>query len=66
MADCCSENGCGCGCSATTIYTDKECPNCSRKLRMTGSLQTVKLYLTCPECGYQSSELTINELHALI
>ena len=62
--DCCS--GGGCGCNATSLYTGKDCPNCGKGLRLTGSLQQVKLNLTCPDCGYQSPQLSTDELRELI
>jgi len=65
MAEGCCE-GTGCGCNATSIYTEKDCPVCGRRLRLTGSLQQIKLYLTCPDCGYQSPRLSMDELRVLI
>lgn len=64
--DCCSGTAGGCGCNTTSLYTDKECPTCGRKLRVTGSLQQLKLKLTCPECGYCSPQLTVDELRVMI
>jgi len=65
MNDYFSDNARGCG-TGTIIHTDKECPECGRKLRITGNLQKLKLYLTCFYCEYQSSDLTLDELHELI
>ncbi|MFC1995406.1 hypothetical protein ACFLVM_00815 [Chloroflexota bacterium] len=62
--ECCS--GSGCGCNATSMYTHKDCPTCSRRLRITGNLQQVRLNLTCPDCGYKSPQLTVDELRELI
>jgi endogenous inhibitor of DNA gyrase (YacG/DUF329 family) len=62
--DCCS--GAGCGCNKTSLYIDKDCPNCGRRLRVTGNLQQIKLRLSCPECGYQSQELSMEELREFI
>ncbi len=64
MADCCNDPGCGC--NKTSLYSDKDCPVCGRKLRVTGDLQTIKLVLTCPACGYQSSPLSMDEVRAII
>ena len=63
--DCCG-GGCGCGCNYDSIYTDRDCPDCGRRLRVTGSLQRVKLHLTCQGCGYQSHQLSMDELHEFI
>ena len=62
--ECCG--GAGCGCNATSLYTDKDCPVCGRKLRVTGNLQQIKLTFTCPDCGYQSHQLSMDELRELI
>ena len=64
MADCCGEPGCNC--NVTNIYTDKDCPQCGRKLRIVGSLQTLKLNHSCPGCGYFSPLLSMEELRAII
>ncbi|MFC1921268.1 hypothetical protein ACFLYQ_06065 [Chloroflexota bacterium] len=64
--ECCSDKGCGCGCSTTNLYSDKDCPDCGRRLRITGNLQKIQLNLTCPECGYQSPQLSMEELQVLI
>ena len=60
---CCS--GSGCGCNVTSLHSDKGCPNCSGRLRVTGNLQQTKLNLTCPDCGCQSPQLTVDELREL-
>ena len=62
--DCCA--GVGCGCNTTSLYTDRDCPICGRRLRLMGDLQQIKLNLTCPDCGYQSPQLSMDELRALI
>ena len=62
--ECCA--GMGCGCNATSIYTDRDCPTCGRRLRVIGNLQRIKLRLTCSDCGYQSHELTVDELREYI
>lgn len=62
--ECCA--GAGCGCNTTSLYTDRDCPICGRRLRLTGNLQQIKLNLTCPDCGYQSPQLSMDELRALI
>ncbi|MFC2056319.1 hypothetical protein ACFLTO_01980 [Chloroflexota bacterium] len=61
-----SSCGTGCGCNVTSIYTDRDCPSCGRRLRVTGNLQLVKLNLTCPDCGYQSSQLSLDEVREVI
>jgi len=62
--ECCS--GMGCGCSTTSLYVDRECPNCGRKLRVTGNLQQIKLNLTCLDCGYHSPLLSLDEVREVI
>lgn len=62
--ECCS--GAGCGCNATNIYANKDCPDCGRRLRVTGNLQQIRLNLTCPECGYQSPQLSLDEVREVI
>ena len=63
---CCSNGGCGCGSQETNIYTIKDCPECGRRLRVTGNIQRVKLYLTCQNCGYRSGELSLEEIREFI
>lgn len=62
------EHGCGpgCGCNATNLYVDKECPVCGKRLRVTGNLQELKINLTCAACGYQTPRLSVDELRVLI
>ena len=62
--ECCS--GAGCGCNTTSLYSDKNCPICGRKLRVTGDMQQIKLKMSCPSCGYQSPQLSVDELLELI
>ncbi|MFC1900991.1 RNA-binding protein [Chloroflexota bacterium] len=62
--ECCSNQGCGCG--TTNLYSEEKCPDCGRRLRITGNLQQIKLYLTCPECGFQSPQLSMDKLRVLI
>ena len=62
--DCCANEGCGC--NATSIYTSNQCPDCGRRLRMSGDLRRLKLRLACPECGYQSQELSMEEVREII
>ena len=62
--ECCA--GTGCGCTITSLYIEKDCPECGRRLRITGNLQMIKLNLTCPDCGYQSPQLSMGELRMLI
>ena len=63
--ECCSSVG-GCGCQSTTIYTYEDCPVCGKRLRLTGDIQRIKLYLTCPDCGYRSNELPLEKVRTLI
>ena len=65
VEDCCQSIG-GCGCQNTTIYTSKDCPVCGKRLRLTGNVQRIKLYLTCFDCGYRSSELSLEKVRELI
>ena len=59
-------SGTGCGCNTTSIYADRDCPECGRRLRITGNLQRIQLRLTCQGCGYQSQELSMEELREFI
>ena len=59
-------SGAGCGCSTTSLYTDRDCPDCGRRLRITGNLQRIQLRLACPDCGYQGQELSVEELRQFI
>ena len=65
MAEDCCANG-GCGCNSTSIYTTNQCPDCGRRLRLTGNLQRIELRFACPECGYQSHQLSMEEVRAII
>jgi C4-type Zn-finger protein len=62
--ECCG--GSECGCNVTNLYSEKDCPVCGRRLRITGNLQEVKLKLHCPDCGYQSQQLSFDELAELL
>ena len=62
--ECCS--GTGCGCNVISLYTDRDCPDCGRRLRVTGSLQQIKLNFTCLDCGYQSPVLSLEEIREVI
>jgi predicted RNA-binding Zn-ribbon protein involved in translation (DUF1610 family) len=64
VEECCS--GTGCGCNVTSLYSDKDCPNCGRRLRVTGNLQEIRLNLTCPDCGYKSPQMSIEEVREVI
>ena len=61
---CCS--GMGCGCNTTSLYSDRDCPDCGRRLRITGSLQKIQLRFLCLDCGYQSPELSFEEIEEVI
>ena len=65
MAESCC-NDPGCGCNATSLNSEEDCPTCGRKLRVTGDLQQIKLKLTCPGCDYQSAQLSMDEVRVLI
>ena len=56
----------GCGRNSSNISTQKECPECGRKLRVIGNIRNLELHLQCPECGYYSPELTTEEINTLI
>ena len=56
----------GCGCNTTSIYTNNQCPDCGRRLRVTGNLQQIKLKFSCPECGYQSPQLSLEEVREIM
>jgi len=61
--NCCGE---GCGCHADSFYTDKKCPDCGRLLRAAGNPQRIQYRLVCFSCGYQSHELSVEEVREAI
>ena len=61
---CCSGGDCGCGLSV--FSTNRECPDCGKRLRLAGRLQRIEFRLSCLNCGYQSSLLSQEEIHELL
>ena len=66
-----AENTCGCpggtcGCHIDAYATDRACPECHGKLRVTGQAQRMELRLTCSKCGYASPMLSLEEIGDLI
>jgi hypothetical protein len=57
---CCS--GGSCGCRVDIFPTDRACPDCGKKLRLTGRAQTFQMRLNCPACGYNSEMLSPAEI----
>ena len=58
--DCCSDSSCGC---RLDVYpTTRECPDCGKRLRLTGRAQIPELRLTCQTCGYTSPLLSTEEI----
>lgn len=61
---CCAGGECGC---RTDVYpTSRDCPNCGKRLRLTGRAQRLELRLSCPHCGYTGNLLTPEELGELL
>jgi len=56
----------GCGCCATSFSTDKECPECGRRLRVAGNPQRLQYRLMCVDCGYQSHQLSMEEIRDIV
>ena len=63
-SSCCSDSSCGC--RVDNFPTARECPDCGKKLRLTGRAQLLKLRLSCQNCGYNSPLLSLEELHELL
>ena len=61
---CCS--GGTCGCHIDAYPTDRECPQCRGKLRLTGQARRMELRLTCSKCGYAGPLLKPEEIGELI
>ncbi len=55
-----------CGCHQDHFSTEKVCPNCGKRLRLSGNLQLADFRLTCTSCGYQSPRLSMAELQEII
>lgn len=61
---CCSDSSCGC---RTDVFpTTAPCPDCGKKLRLTGNAQRVELRLSCPSCGHTSRLLSREEIGELL
>jgi DNA-directed RNA polymerase subunit RPC12/RpoP len=43
-----------------------KCPDCEKKLRLTGNAQRVELRLSCQYCGYTSHLLSREEIGELL
>ena len=61
---CCSNSSCGCRLDVFT--TSRDCPDCGKRLRLTGRAQILELRLNCQNCGYNSPLLSQEELHELL
>ena len=61
---CCTSSSCGCHIDAYT--TSRGCPDCGKKLRLTGKAQLFELRLTCVNCGYTGPLLSPQEIAELI
>lgn len=61
---CCSDSSCGCQLDVYT--TSRKCPDCGKRLRLTGRAQLVEFRLACQNCGYTSSLLSREELGELL
>jgi len=61
---CCSDSNCGC--HIDVFPTTMTCPDCGKKLRLTGKVQRVELRLSCQNCGYTSHLLSREEISELI
>jgi len=60
---CCSDSDCGCRVDA--YPTSRDCPNCGKRLRLTGRAQRLEFRLSCAHCGYTSPLLSQEELGEL-
>ena len=61
---CCSDESCGC---RLDVYpTDRKCPECGMRLRLSGHAQNLELRLTCQNCGYASRMLSQEEIGELL
>jgi len=61
---CCSDSSCGC---RVDVYpTTRECPDCGKRLRLTGRAQLLELRLSCQNCGYASPLLSREEIGELL
>ena len=63
-SSCCADSSCGC--RVDVLPTSRECPDCGKKLRLTGRTQLLELRLNCQNCGYNSPLLSQEELRELL
>jgi len=63
-AGCCSNSNCGC--QIAHFPTEKTCPACGRRLRLSGRPQLLEFRLACPNCDYQGSLLSQEELREVM
>jgi ribosomal protein S27AE len=61
---CCYDSSCGCHTDAFSV--DKMCPQCGKRLRLTGHAQRLEFRLTCSSCGYTSDLLSQEEIGELL
>jgi hypothetical protein len=55
-----------CGCHIMHFPTNRECPNCSGRLRLSGRPQSIEFRLSCLSCDYQSPLLSQEELQKVL
>ncbi len=60
----CSDSNCSCRIDA--FPTSRACPNCGKRLRLTGRAQLLELRLSCQGCGYSSPLLSQDEIGELL
>ena len=60
---CCSDN---CGCRIDVFPTSRVCPDCGKRLRLTGRAQMLELRRNCQNCGYNSPLLSQEEIGELL
>ena len=60
----CSDSSCGC--RVDVFPTSKKCPDCGKRLRLTGRAQSLELRLSCQNCGYASPRLSREEICELL
>ena len=60
----CSDSSCGC--RVDVFPTSRECPDCGKRLRLAGRAQLAEFRLNCPNCGYNSPQLSQEELQELL
>jgi predicted RNA-binding Zn-ribbon protein involved in translation (DUF1610 family) len=55
-----------CGCHIDAYSTNRECPQCGKRLRLTGRAQRLEFRLVCSGCGYAGPLLSQAELGELL